>query len=67
MVSPISNADAGQRRETPMPSHFFPERSGDERAAMTPAIDEDVINLKRVRAAIVAGGLKPPTWLADFL
>src|SRR6266404_995580 len=43
-----------------MPSHFFPERPGNERGRDDSAIDEDVINLKRVRAAIVAGWVKPP-------
>src|SRR5437868_11473752 len=41
-----------------MPSHFFAERSGDERGRDDSAIDEDVINLKRVRAAIVTGWVK---------
>src|SRR5437870_10736387 len=41
-----------------MPSHFFAERSGDERGRDDSAVDEDVINLERVRAAIVAGRVK---------
>src|SRR5438034_10158750 len=41
-----------------MPSNFFAERSGDQRGRDDSAIDEDVINLKRVRAAVVAGGVK---------
>src|SRR5438477_566601 len=42
-----------------MPSHFFAERSGDQRGRDDSAIDEDVINLERVRAAVVAGGVEP--------
>ena len=41
-----------------MPSHFFAERPGDERGRDDSAIDEDVINLKRVRATIVTGWVK---------
>src|SRR6266700_2092020 len=41
-----------------MPSNLFSERSGNERGCDNASIDEDVINLKRVCAAIVAGWVK---------
>src|SRR5438552_17130638 len=42
-----------------MPSNFLAERSGNQRGRDDSAIDEDVINLERVRAAVVAGGVEP--------
>src|SRR5260370_27759447 len=41
-----------------MPSNFFAERPGNERGCDDAGVDEDVINLKRIRAAIVAGWVK---------
>jgi len=41
-----------------MPSNFFAERPGNERGCDDAGIDEDVINLKRICAAIVAGWVK---------
>src|SRR5207249_9109760 len=54
---PDQHADAGGA-ETPMPSNFFAERPGNERGCDDAGVDEDVINLKRIRAAIVAGRVK---------
>src|SRR5438874_2325407 len=42
-----------------MPSDFFAECARNQRSRNDSAIDEDVVNLKRVRAAVVARRIKP--------
>src|SRR5207248_4463863 len=50
-------SDAG-RAETVMPTHLFAESPGDERRGNDSAVDEEVVNLERIRAPIIAGWIQ---------
>src|SRR5207248_2102612 len=51
------HSDAG-RAETVMPTHLFAESPGDERRGNDSAVDEEVVNLERIRAPIIAGWIQ---------
>ena len=57
MVQTDQHSDA-RCPKAPVPAINFAERSGDERRGDDSAVDKDVVNLKRVRAAVVARRVK---------